>query len=131
MFLASSSIAFSIAAIFGPLTLPFSDLPASRRAEAAAVPYDAATRPPEPPGSGDRRLRRPPSGLILEAGQAGQAESFAPLAHDLARGVQACRDDLVGDPLAGHQDYSSADHVAIRRRIITSDRPQHQSFFGA
>ena len=56
----------------------------------------------------------PSSGLVLEAGQAGQAESFAPLAHDLARGVQACGDDLVGDPLAGHQDHSGADDLAIR-----------------
>jgi hypothetical protein len=34
--------------------------------------------------------------LFFQAWQASQCKSFAPLAHDLARSVEARRDDIIG-----------------------------------
>jgi len=56
----------------------------------------------------------PASWLFLEAGQPLVEEAFAPLADDLAWGIQASRDDIVGQPRGGEQDQLGADDVSIR-----------------
>jgi hypothetical protein len=57
---------------------------------------------------------RPAPGLLLEAGEAELTESFAPLAHDLPRGIQTCGDHVVGQALGGQQHDLGSEHVAIR-----------------
>jgi len=56
----------------------------------------------------------PATWLLLEASQALVEEALAPLADNLARAVQAGRDDVVGQPLGGEQDQLGADDVSIR-----------------
>ena len=52
--------------------------------------------------------------LLLQAGQSHQGKSFAPLAHDLARRVQACGDHIVGHVLRGQEHDFSSNDIAIR-----------------
>ena|SRR3990172_6639786 len=56
----------------------------------------------------------PASWLLLEAEQALVEEALAPLTDDLARGIQASRNDIVGQPLGGEQDQLGADDITIR-----------------
>ena len=56
--------------------------------------------------------------LFLEAWETGQSKSLAPLAHDLARRVQACGKDVVGQTLGSQEHDFRSDDVAIRRRIF-------------
>jgi hypothetical protein len=42
----------------------------------------------------------PASRLLIEAGEAWVKETVAPLADNLSRGIQARRDDIVGQPSA-------------------------------
>jgi hypothetical protein len=56
----------------------------------------------------------PASRLLLEASETVVEEPVAPLADDLPRGVQPCRDDIVGQSLGGQQDQLRADDVSIR-----------------
>ena len=59
----------------------------------------------------------PASRLFLEAGQSLGTEPLAPLADDLARGIQARCDDVIGETLGGERDDLRPDDRPIRRRI--------------
>jgi hypothetical protein len=56
----------------------------------------------------------PASWFFLEAGQSLVEEAFAPLTDDLARGIQASRDHIVGEPLGCKEDQLGADDISIR-----------------
>lgn len=56
----------------------------------------------------------PASRQGLQAGEAGQSKSFAPLAHDLTRRVEASGDAVIGETLGRQKDDPGADNVAIR-----------------
>jgi hypothetical protein len=56
----------------------------------------------------------PASGLALEAGKAGQSESFAPFANDLTRRVETSGNHIVREALGRHENNPGADNVAIR-----------------
>ena len=55
----------------------------------------------------------PAARFILEDGQAGQAESLAPLADNLARSVESRGDHIVGEALGGKKDDLGADDFTI------------------
>jgi hypothetical protein len=90
------------------------------------TPLQRARGMPRRPGSSHARAltsttrlggkagRAPASRLLLEAGQALGTEALAPLDDDLARGVQAGRDDVITKALGGEQDDLRADHVSVR-----------------
>jgi hypothetical protein len=63
---------------------------------------------------GGKAALTPASGLTLEAGQTGESESFAPLAHDLRRRVEARGDEVIGEPFGRHEDDPGADDFTIR-----------------
>jgi hypothetical protein len=52
--------------------------------------------------------------LFLETGQPRQGETLAPLADDLARGIQTRGDDFIGEAVCGEEDDFGADHISIR-----------------
>jgi hypothetical protein len=52
--------------------------------------------------------------LPLEARQAGQSESLAPLADDLTRRIEAGSDEVIGKAISRHENDSGADNVTIR-----------------
>jgi len=56
----------------------------------------------------------PASRLLIEAGEALVEETVAPLADNLSRGIQARRDDIVGQPPGRQQDELRSDDVSIR-----------------
>ena len=56
----------------------------------------------------------PAAGLLLQPRQAFGAEALAPLADDLARGIETGRDDVIGQPRGGEQHDLRANHVSIR-----------------
>jgi hypothetical protein len=56
----------------------------------------------------------PAAGLFLQPREAFGAKPFAPLADDLARGVQAGRDDVIGQPCGGEEHDLRPNHIAIR-----------------
>jgi hypothetical protein len=56
----------------------------------------------------------PASRLLIEAREALVEETVAPFADNLPRGIQARRDDIVGQSLGGQQDELRADDVSIR-----------------
>jgi hypothetical protein len=56
----------------------------------------------------------PASRLLFEAREALVKEAVAPFADNLPRGIQARRDDIVGETLGGQQDQLRADDVSIR-----------------
>src|SRR5215831_4986530 len=56
----------------------------------------------------------PAAGPRLQAGHACQRKSFPPLADDLAWGIQAGSDDVIGQSFIGEKDDLGANHVTIR-----------------
>jgi hypothetical protein len=54
------------------------------------------------------------SELTLEAGQAGQSESFPPLADDLTRRIEAGGDPIIGKAIGCHENDPGTDDVTIR-----------------
>ena len=60
--------------------------------------------------------------FALEAGQTGQAESFAPLADDLARSAEAGGDDIIGKTLSSQEDdLGAGEH---RNTVTYIDAPR-------
>src|SRR5213594_4337050 len=64
------------------------------------------------PGGKARRCAT--TGKLIETGQAGLEEALAPLADNLARGVQALRDTIIAQALGGIQHDPGAQNVTIR-----------------
>jgi hypothetical protein len=56
----------------------------------------------------------PAARFILEAGQAGQAESLTPLADDLARRIESRGDHIIGETLGREEDDLGANDITIR-----------------
>src|ERR1700674_1223168 len=56
----------------------------------------------------------PAARLRLQARHACERKSLAPLAHDLARCIQAGGDDVIGQSLIREKDDLSANHITIR-----------------
>jgi hypothetical protein len=52
--------------------------------------------------------------LFIEARETRLEETLAPFGDDLARRIEACGDDVVGQPLGRIQDNLGADNVTIR-----------------
>src|SRR5437879_5660537 len=71
----------------------------------------------------------PASRLRLKTGKARQGESLAPLADNLAWGVQASGDDIVGEAFRSEQHDLRADHIAIRLRILACLSFQCEALF--
>ena len=65
-------------------------------------------------GRGEERALLPAAGLGLKTWQAGQGESFTPLAYDLPGRIQPGCDDIIGQTFIGEQDDFGADNVTIR-----------------
>jgi hypothetical protein len=55
----------------------------------------------------------PASQFLLEAREALVEEPVAPLADNLSRGIQACRNDIVGQARGGQQDQLGAQNISI------------------
>jgi len=64
------------------------------------------------PGGKDARPALPWE--FLQAAKALLEEALAPLAHDLAGGIEALGDLVVAQPLGGIQHDLGADHISIR-----------------
>jgi len=56
----------------------------------------------------------PASRLLIEARKTFVKEPVAPLADNLPRGIQARRDDVIGQALGGQEDELGPDDVSIR-----------------
>ena len=74
--------------------------------------------------AGGKAGRAAAARAIGETGEAMKAETPAPFADDLAQGIEAGRDDVVGQSRAGQQHDPRPDHVPIRRLIFA--RPPDQ-----
>jgi hypothetical protein len=61
--------------------------------------------------------RPPAAGLFLQTGQPRQGETLAPLADDLARGIETRGDDLMGEAGGGEEHDLGANYIALRPRI--------------
>ena len=85
-------------------------------AERAAAPGDAEAyrRGLCTTTLGGKEGGTPATRLLVKARQPGECESLAPLAHDLARRISACGDDIVGQPLCCQEYNFSSPHITIR-----------------
>jgi hypothetical protein len=64
--------------------------------------------------SGGKARGSAASGLLFQSGQALFEETLAPLADNLAGGIETARDVVVGEPLGGVEDDSGTDNISIR-----------------
>ncbi len=53
-------------------------------------------------------------GFVLQTEKSGQGKALAPLADDLARGIEARGDEIVGETLGGQEDDLGPDDLTIR-----------------
>jgi hypothetical protein len=60
----------------------------------------------------------PASRLFIKPREALLKEAVAPLADNLPWGIQARRDDVIGEALGGQEHQFGPDDVSIRRRIF-------------
>src|SRR2546425_6119336 len=80
----------------------------SRCGNSQAMALTATTIP------GGKARRCATTGKLIEAGQAGLEEALAPLADNLARGVQAICDPVIAQAIGGIQHDPGPENVTIR-----------------
>jgi len=56
----------------------------------------------------------PAAGLLLQTRQPCQRETLAPLADDLARGIQTRGDDIIGEACGGKEDDLGTNYITVR-----------------
>jgi len=78
--------------------------------------------------SGGKRPGATRSGTFLQPGQAFLEKTFAPLANDLATGVQAFSDLVIGQTLGCMEDHFGANHLKIRQRIFSGSGFKFSAF---
>jgi hypothetical protein len=57
-------------------------------------------------------------------------EAFAPLADDLASGIQPFRDEIVGQIFGSHEHDFSTEDLKIRQRIFSRAMPEYLFLVG-
>jgi len=66
---------------------------------------------------GGKTRRSPAARLFFEPGQALKVETSTPLADDLARRIEPCRDRVIGHSVTRQQYNLGPDNIAIARRV--------------
>jgi hypothetical protein len=74
--------------------------------------------------SGGKKPGTTRAGALVQAGQSIFEEALSPHADDLATGVQASGDLIIGQTLSGKKYHPGAQHLKIRQRIFRGSAEQ-------